>query len=400
MRKTVFCRWPRVVTVAAGTLLLSCSDSNDVGQPSPAPLRVDQLSTVEDLRIDGNVSDLVRINGVAVAPDGTIALVQRQDHLVRFFTSSGDPLRSLGREGEGPGEFRRPFSLGWVGDSLTVYDNGLERFTILGPQGGFGRTIRASPRPRPGPGVEEFPALTFATVMRLRSEGGIIAQVMSMPRPASALLARRIWFVRMDEQGVVRKVIAQVDEERPGVSISSGNRVSGTGFPFPNVPLYHLAADGSRFVVVKAAVDGVYAGTYLVTAIRAEGDTVFSRRYPFDVVEISKKYADSVIKAEAEFMEKGSPRLAAAFRRKAELPPMRPPVLSVLNGRDGTIWLQLYQSSPGLHYLMLDADGTPLAKVSLPSRIRVRVADREHVWATVHGEYGVQSLVRYRIDPR
>lgn len=378
-------------------LLLSCYGDDDA-RPDFGPPDVPELSAVEDLRIDGHAADLVSIAGVAVGPDGTMALAQLDDRLIRFFGPSGNSLGSVGREGRGPGEFVNLFFLGWVGDSLTVYDSGLQRLTVLGPTGGFGRTVQITSRPRAGPGVEALPTFTTASTVYLLPDGRLFAELRSFPALRDPPDEQRAVFAHMDERGFVEKVVADVVERRPGVRVRSANQLRSAEFPFPNPPRYHLATDGSRVVVVEAALDGPDAGTYLVTAITVEGDTVLRRRYPFEVVEITTAYADSVIAARAARMEERAPRLAAAYRREAELPPMRPPVLSVLNGRDGTIWLRLASSSPGRRYLMLDADGTPLGAMSLPARTSVRVADRRLLWATVPDELGVQSLVRYRID--
>lgn len=59
------------------------------------------------LRISAAVEDLSDIVLVAASARGTIAVFQSQDQRVRFFDSTGHPLGSFGRKGQGPGEFMR-----------------------------------------------------------------------------------------------------------------------------------------------------------------------------------------------------------------------------------------------------------------------------------------------------
>ena len=45
---------------------------------------------------------------IATGPEGDIYLLDQQLTEVKVFSRAGDYLRTIGREGEGPGEFRRP----------------------------------------------------------------------------------------------------------------------------------------------------------------------------------------------------------------------------------------------------------------------------------------------------
>jgi hypothetical protein len=78
---------------------------------------------------------------------GRIAVADYGSHQIRYYDETGHFLTSVGREGEGPGEFRF-MSLFWrlPGDTVVLsHDRGLSLFD---PSGVFVRTVR--PQPTPG----------------------------------------------------------------------------------------------------------------------------------------------------------------------------------------------------------------------------------------------------------
>ena len=75
--------------------------------------------------------------------DGRIALTVVGSADVRIFDATGRHLMTIGRRGEGPGEFRSPWRvMQLAGDSLLVLDIGRGfRFNVFGPNGAFVRTF-------------------------------------------------------------------------------------------------------------------------------------------------------------------------------------------------------------------------------------------------------------------
>jgi hypothetical protein len=80
------------------------------------------------------------VTGAHRSQDGTIAIVNGGTQEVRVFDSTGTHLRTFGREGQGPGEFRSMAMAGVVGtDTLAIVDVGNDRFTMVHPVHGFVR---------------------------------------------------------------------------------------------------------------------------------------------------------------------------------------------------------------------------------------------------------------------
>jgi hypothetical protein len=89
-------------------------------------------SLSEELRIgsaDG-ADALARIASLTFDRQGRIYVLEPENQRVRVFGSDGTALADLGRRGDGPGEFRLPLHMGWVGDTLWVFDVAASRVTL------------------------------------------------------------------------------------------------------------------------------------------------------------------------------------------------------------------------------------------------------------------------------
>ncbi len=87
-----------------------------------------------------------QIRGVGRLSDGSIAAIDRSSEEVRVFGADGRHLLSMGRAGEGPGEFRSAWFL-WVlpGDTLWVGDYRPWRYNVFARDGRFVRAVQMTP---------------------------------------------------------------------------------------------------------------------------------------------------------------------------------------------------------------------------------------------------------------
>jgi hypothetical protein len=176
----------RLVTPLAALLLLGCGggmpeaartterDSAGIhlvehtGEPAPLPWRID---SVPRLDIGGETDDttqlLFRVTRALRLADGRIVVGNGGTNELRFFDPGGRFVRSAGRTGEGPGEFR---GLGTVfpyrGDSLLVSDTRLRRLSVFDGHGAFGRSFT----------VQTSDALPFASVIGVFHDGSLFGQ--------------------------------------------------------------------------------------------------------------------------------------------------------------------------------------------------------------------------------
>src|SRR5690606_4074299 len=80
---------------------------------------------------------------------------------------------------------------------------------------------------------------------------------------------------------------------------------------------------------------------------------------------------------------------------KEQIPSTHSPVNDIVIGMDGRIWVSLRPDHGGTPWLVLDPDGEPEMRVTLPANTRLMVADDRCVWGLEVDELGVESIVRY-----
>lgn len=88
-------------------------------------------------RLDGEDAYLFGgVGGLAVASDGRIVVTDDQANEVRVYSPDGRHLQTFGRNGDGPGEFRRADYVRIAGDGrIIVRDRGAGRFAVFSPEG-------------------------------------------------------------------------------------------------------------------------------------------------------------------------------------------------------------------------------------------------------------------------
>jgi hypothetical protein len=176
----------------------------------------------------------------------------------------------------------------------------------------------------------------------------------------------------------------------------AGNTVERASNPFPNRPLSVISINGAYAVLVTADVDGPNAGTFQVTLVRGNGQAVYSKRFPFELVRIPKAVADSAIEAIARRLR--TPILAAAARRQLRAPPAYPPISSVMLAMDGTTWVRR-KSPPGVpgRWHVIDPTGRQTGTVVEPSDDTYLMSIDHGIWGQESDSNNVPSVVRFRI---
>jgi hypothetical protein len=368
----------RAVTasVAAVLVAISAACSGDRPDAAAAQGELPSITLEEELRIDGYEHDLVPIDTavrVAVARDGRIIIAQQQDAELRFFSADGEPIGRLGRRGEGPAEFTNLWRLGWMGrDTLFAYDFSQRRFTLIDPDFQYVRYVHVPNGARPSPELaDRLPEFSTVFGGALYADGSVYAQVAGpVSEPPSGYDPGLIVYGQVAEDGTILSAVQFTRES-----------FFDTGL------ILKLADDGTRMVYLQSEVDGPNAGTFGVAVEEIGGDTLYARRYPFEIRPTDEAFLDSLNEA---FGGEGIPE-------SLEIPPMLPPFVAVLPGIDHSLWLQMRETPEGRPYRVHDAVGDPVGMLILPSNQKLAVASLERVWLLERDDFDVESVVRYRV---
>ena len=110
----------------------------------------EQWQVVEDFKVGGaewgeNPEQELSYStntSVTLGPSGQIFVLEYSTNRVTVFSGEGGFVRTFGRAGEGPGEFRGPVAMGWDGmDRLWVAEGLSGRYHVFDATGAFQKTV-------------------------------------------------------------------------------------------------------------------------------------------------------------------------------------------------------------------------------------------------------------------
>ena len=354
-----------------------------------------RVRIVQDLRLDATAEDFPTIGRIYVGPRGQIVVPITADQQLRFYDATGRKMAVFGRRGGGPGEFGFIAFVGWKGDSLWVHDIEQRRTTYVGVDHKLLRT-------------EAWPMVDLQN-----SEPGRIGAFDPL-----ALLPDGSWlgqgFIstsdRSSRQGVMAihspdgsyRIALRMppSESDPRMMWVAG---FGRSVPFSLQSQYSFPYNGNRFGELSAPLPASERSHFTVRVFRANGDTVFSRRYEFQGVPIPSQAKDSALAAmlpRGGRVSEGPQDLPQRFQAIARdrMSNWYIPAETITLGLDQTIWIGMRATDAGRTLLVLNGRGDPIGSVLLPRTSRIRQASATHIWVTDTDSDGLTSVVRYRVE--
>ena len=349
----------------------------------------------------GSVDDPDYIFGpitvLSVGPDGLLYTMHWGEGAIRRWTPDGAPAGSVGREGEGPGEFQRAAGMGFFGDSLWVWDSRAYRVSYFDLAGEFLGSVTTrfefgdmdEPAPRPSRPLRDG---TFIGSAPASATGIALGTLTETP------------YVHMDADGNrLARIWSRPFEPRDVFAIMSDDGGSFSSQPFGDGYIPSTGENG-LLVIEHRAWTGNGEAAVKVTKIGLDGDTLFTAAVPYDPVPLpSERYDSAVAVIVDQWRNRPFSASEADIRKAMYRPSYLPALRGITQAEDGTIWLRRYdpvESETGeqmTEWWVLDADGSPLARAETPAGLSLRVINGDTVWGVERDELDVEYIVRYRL---
>ena len=387
-------------TIAAALLLAACgSDSDPAGTPapgvtttidtvgsavrvtnggSPPEWRLTRVASIgpQSLSGAGSPDEFGRIYDVALGPDDAVFVADGMNSEVRVFGVDGVHRRTFGRDGEGPGEFARLYSVAWLGDRLLALDSQQGRISEFSAEGEYLGQRRIQGGLSGGSGWVRF--------WPVGADEAYHVTLSSVPG--------RSWeFVGVDSRGETGDTLLQLEgPNSPSINCERGGSIHFFGIPFATKLVQRPGSGGVMYSAMT--------GDYRIAVTRANGDTVrvIERSLPAEPI------------SDEEWSEGNSDYLAL----RDSLPlivcdPLRPPrpdakpfIEAIDIAYDGTLWVEVIREA-GNRWEVFDAQGRLMGSMPAPTERRAftpPAIGADHVLTVRRGDFDLDYVDVWRIE--
>lgn len=344
---------------------------------------------------------LYRISAVSPLESGDVAVGTTVPPGVLVFDRTGALVASLGREGEGPGEFMSVGSAVGVGtDSIAVWDPDRRRISVFNDQGAFEREVDlsgVSPQSARASGGTQTASGFTHLLPSIDGSLIVFAEAALGPTTDRELVRHELPTTRVDPAGTVLADYGPFPglHTSPGVASPFGART-------------HAASMGETLLV----------GTSESTEFRAygpDGELTRITRWPDGDRTVGGAFFDrwmEMLSAEDPGLGEyilSSPRPESypayddllvdrdGWTFVADYPgPLG--VLSLRRGDQGPEALKAKLRMPARRWLVFDPDGALTATVETPEGFEPYTVHDEMIWGVYSDELDVESVRAYVLD--
>ena len=325
------------------------------GSEKSSDAAIDATGSIEVLA-DGSTGLVGEISALALSESGMLFVTDRITSAVHVFDTLGRHVRTIGKKGQGPGEFLGPRGLAIVDSSIVVIDEGNARLQTLSAEG---RPLASRPLP-PAP------------------QGGH-------------------WSIRSD--GLIARPTLGLDSALAKVSDSEGGGEIRIGTP-AGTPSQEVNPRAVKRDLVEGRIPDIFLNT--ARPVLGAGSIVWlilPARAVVEAYNAAGVRTDSVLLTEPEYDVVRAEVMAA----NAALPgfKMRPPEFIYDGQCDGrSLWALTATGSQGAaHLLRIQLDSGVVQTLTLPAVVGARkfALDLKRGWA-YFGTEDLTALVRTRLN--
>ena len=325
---------------------------------------------------EGSKGELGEITSLAIADDGTIYAMQKKPATVLVFGPDGKFLRTIGREGDGPGELRSGV-IGVRSNLLMVQDWSARRFTIFRTNGTHVITV---------------PSLCCFSTASLHVDGSGRAWVQGILRGGAR------GYLRIDATGRVLDTLTV-----PENKLSKTWRAEARNASTPTE--YTLTVPGHPYEFSALRYDGLMvmgrSDSMRFVVSRTGRDTVRVFEGPTKRLPVTAAEKERMIEGIVEGLP--STALQEALRKVAkpsDIPDRSNAWNGVMIDQADRTWVGLPAAKGGAaHYGVFDPSGKYLGEVPFPASrpARLWVMGRDRLAALEENDDGLPQIRIYKL---
>ncbi|HEV8597867.1 MAG TPA: hypothetical protein VGQ69_00745 [Gemmatimonadales bacterium] len=348
--------------------------------------------------------ELEQVRGPIQLGDGRLALANAASNEIRLYDATGKHLRTAGRAGSGPGEYRGIAGI-WpgAGDSLLVADIMLRRITVLDAEGNTGREYSLGGQPSQF--VPMGGRIELAIPLGMFTDGSVVgvsqSVVINQARPG--VYRDSVNVIRYGPDGAVRDTLGRF----PGLEMESMTITMGPGslaMPIA-VPLGKqtmiATRDNHLFVAQNNQWEIEIRGTDGALRTLARAPVTPAKLTPSDIAAHRKELLGSM---EAQPLMRGLPAALksqmTARVEQAKYPETLPYFGALLTDAEGDVWAQeaAAPTRKAGRFFVVDSTGRWLGTVTMPERFQPTFVGTDAVYGIWKDEADVEHVRGYRLS--
>jgi hypothetical protein len=337
---------------------------------------------------DGTAAELGEPRSIAVDAAARVYIVDSKPAAIKVFSSEGQLIRTIGREGEGPGEFRVGF-IAVRNDHLVLHDPRLARTSVWDTAGNFIRSWHSA-------------CCYWSDILIDRND------LIYIPSPSApkndAARARGTPYVRWTLEGVAKDTVwVPKGESEKYWTVTVGGSGGGKGkvkmammttIPFTPTQIHTLHPDGGM----------VYAWTGNYSVVRsltgADSVRVFGRAWTPEPLTDAQRRAE----VESRIKQAGGDWGEAtrnAFKVE-DVPAKLPAFLNLRVDPNGRVWVRRFSvaDSTRTQFEVFDSTGAYLGPVTVPFKLKEwgnQAWTQEGLVTIIEDEEGRPTVVRLQL---
>jgi hypothetical protein len=315
--------------------------------------------------------------------DGCVYVCDYRAHNIKIFDSSGKFIKTIGREGQGPGEFNRPYDIAITDERLIVWNMGNRRLDALNKDGELIKSASISI-------YEGWPQM-----MRVLPNGDVViaSERISLGQPDKP----QDYFIDIYSPDLEKKKRFYTQQIWRNKYVKKGDRAINVPLPFSPRVYWDVSPTGE--IVIG------YSKAYEIEIYGIDGEKIssFSHTYTAEKItnEDKKKFFASIGSFSGGEMKQGADDFIV---KNTEFPKIKPAFQQIKMDSEGNVLVMGYRKNraeEARYFDAFDIQGNFLGNVQILSKMGFpyySVIRNRTFWLPKTDEEGLIKIIKYRIS--